>query len=65
VLEKVWDVYKNFSASSLRQKTHEADTPWSKVYKQDVPDLDIDDKEIHDHFTKKITEYLITNFLKS
>jgi len=58
VLEKVWDVYKRFSASSLRQKTHEAGTPWSTTYDSGVPDLIIDNDKIRNHFTRKITEYL-------
>ena len=31
VLERVWDIYKRFSAGALRAKTHEDDTPWKKV----------------------------------
>ncbi len=58
VLEKVWGVYKHFSASALRKKTHEAGTPWQKVYDSHAMSTEINDDDIEEHFTNKITEYL-------
>lgn len=34
VLDKVWDIYKDFSAWSLRNLTHEKDSPWDKAYSE-------------------------------
>jgi len=31
ILEKAWHVYKTFSAWSLRNLTHEKDSPWDKT----------------------------------
>jgi len=58
ILDKVWDVYKVFSARALVDKTHEVDTPWSKHYRPGVRDIPIPDEDIKDYFTQKITEYL-------
>ena len=32
VLDMVWEVYKQFSGWTLREKTHEPGTPWSQVF---------------------------------
>ena len=32
VLDKVWVIYKDFSAWSLRNLTHKSESPWDKVY---------------------------------
>lgn len=58
VLEKVWDVYKGYSAWSLRNKTHEADTPWSAVYNENDRDIEITDNLIKPHFEAKIRQIL-------
>ena len=58
VLEKVWNVYKKFSALDLRNKTHEKHTPWSEVYKPGEFDTEIPDALIKEHFTTKIRQYL-------
>ena len=58
VLGKVWDVYKSFSAASLRSLTHRQDTPWRDVYRQGRRDTPIPDDLIRDHFTTKINQYL-------
>lgn len=58
VLNKVWDVYKNFSAWDLRNKTHEPDSPWTRVYKEDQRDTVIPDDLIASHFRQKISQYL-------
>ena len=58
ILQKVWDVYKRFSAGALRNKTHESGTPWHRVYKQGVLDTEIPDNLIKEHFLMKIRQYL-------
>ncbi len=58
VLEKVWEVYRNFSASALREKTHEQGTPWKNVFEHGVQDINIKDEDIKSHFVEKITHYL-------
>ena len=34
LLERVWDVYKEFTAIQLSKMTHEAGSPWDKIYRQ-------------------------------
>ena len=58
VLKKVWDVYKKFSATDLRNKTHEVGTPWREVYAPGDFDTEIPDDLIKKHFTTKIRQYL-------
>ena len=58
VLEKVWEIYKRYSASDLRNKTHEADTPWSRTYAGSSQDAVIPDNLIREHFAAKIRTYL-------
>ena len=58
VLEKVWGVYSPYTASSLRAKTHERDTPWDQTYKEGQRDLVIDTDLIKSHFRQKVKEYL-------
>jgi len=57
VLEKVWDIYKDISAWTLRNKTHENGTPWSKVYTGGTNDI-LNKADIKTHFEDKIREYL-------
>ena len=58
ILEKVWPAYKRFSGWTLREKTHETDTPWSKVYRSGVSDTEIPDTLIASHFREKIRDIL-------
>lgn len=58
VLDRVWEVYKGFDAWSLRNKTHEAGTPWSQVYREGEQDVAIPDNLIKPHFEQKIRQYL-------
>jgi uncharacterized phage-associated protein len=64
VLDIVWGVYKKFSAWSLRNKTHEENTPWSETYQLDCSDLAIDHNLIKEHFITKIKSYLSTDVKK-
>lgn len=58
VLSAVWDVYKGFSASVLRNKTHEEGTPWYSFYEEGKQDIRIPDESIKSHFTDKIRQYV-------
>lgn len=58
VLGSVWDIYKHYSASQLRNKTHEAGTPWYQVYDPEKRNALITDALIKPHFDKKIAAYL-------
>ncbi len=58
VLRKVWDVYKDFGAWDLRNKTHEAGTPWKQVYKSYDMYTEIPYDSIRGHFQEKIRQYL-------
>ncbi|MBC6440041.1 MAG: SocA family protein [Rhodospirillales bacterium] len=58
VLGMVWDIYKRFSGWDLRNKTHEADTPWSETYAPGVRSKAIDPDRIKEHFARKIDGYL-------
>ena len=57
VLTKVWDVYKNFSAWSLVEKTHEEGTPWKASYTGERH-IKIPVETISSHFKFKIDQYL-------
>lgn len=58
VLDRVWAAYRKFSGWTLRQKTHEEDSPWSKVYKENARGIKLNDCDIKDHFIQKIDGYL-------
>lgn len=58
VLDKVWNVYKNFSAWALRNKTHESGTPWRKAFQPGVPHIEIPKRDIQEHFRNRIQRYL-------
>ena len=58
ILGIVWDIYKRYSATALRNKTHELGTPWQKVYRREEQSIVIPDELIKEHFTIKIGEYL-------
>jgi uncharacterized phage-associated protein len=59
ILARVWDIYHKFTASTLRNKTHEADTPWTETYKGGIgANETISTDLIKAHFKKKIEGYL-------
>jgi len=58
ILDKVWAAYKRFTGWQLRQKTHEAGTPWSVVYSPEVRDQVIGDDLIRPHFLTIIRKIL-------
>lgn len=58
VLGRVWDVYKGFSAWSLRNMAHQDGTPWKQVYNPNVQSKEIPDNLIKPHFEAKIRQYL-------
>lgn len=58
ILSKVWDVYKSFTAGSLRNLTHEDDTPWDKVYKPNQYGIKIPNDSVNEYYTKYLTNLL-------
>jgi uncharacterized phage-associated protein len=58
ILGKVWDTYKNFNAASLRNLTHETDTPWKKVYKDGSKGIKISPETVDAYYSDYITKLL-------
>ena len=58
LLNKVWDVYKDFRTIALRDKAREQGTPWYNTYEPGKLYSAIPDDRIKSHFEHKITEYL-------
>lgn len=59
LLDFVWDVYKGFSAWTLRQMTHEDGTPWDITYNNpNRMNRVIDPGLIKKHFQVIIAEYV-------
>jgi uncharacterized phage-associated protein len=58
VLNKVWAAYKHFRAWDLRQKTHEPDSPWNRVYAEGKKDALLRDDDIRAHYQGKIRTYI-------
>ena len=58
ILDRVWASYKDFSASALRNKTHEVDSPWDRAYVDGVRNLTLSDPDIREHYTHRIRRYL-------
>lgn len=58
ILDKVWAAYKRFPAWSLRNKTHEPDTPWYKVYRPGEHGITLADDDIREHYRSKIRQYV-------
>lgn len=58
VLNKVWAVYKRFEAWTLREKTHEPNGPWDKVYNADNRDVKLIDAHIQEHYAERIRTYI-------
>ncbi|WP_245256366.1 Panacea domain-containing protein [Bartonella elizabethae] len=58
LLESVWNAYKNFSASYLRNESHENGSPWEKVYNCKRLGVKLKDNDVREYFTKKINGYL-------
>jgi uncharacterized phage-associated protein len=47
-----WENTKEIDAIKLSNWTHSPDSPWSKYYKNNVPDLIIPNEDIYNYFTK-------------
>lgn len=56
LLSQVWDIYGDFSAWSLRELTHEVDTPWSKAVADNKDKILPEDVEAY--YTQYITAML-------
>lgn len=58
VLGKVWNIYKRFSGSALRNKTHVQDGPWDRVYDENLMGITLRDEDIAEHYQDRIRAYL-------
>ena len=58
ILGKVWDAYRSFSGWTLRNKTHEAQTPWTETYYGSGENSVIPDDAIREHFCQIIRRLL-------
>lgn len=58
ILEKVWEVYKNYSAWSLRNLTHKIGTPWDMVYRHDEPFIQISFDNVKSYYYNYLDELL-------
>lgn len=56
ILNKVWDIYKKFSAWSLRDLTHEKDSPWHNAYIKD---------SLYQQIDQEITKNYYKNYIKN
>ncbi|WP_336288700.1 Panacea domain-containing protein [Bartonella sp. CB60] len=54
ILDAVWDTYKEFSPWQLREKSHEKDSPWHKVYEEGEYNIQIEDYHIRCYFFKEL-----------
>ena len=53
ILDKVWDVYSKYTAAQLSTLTHQADTPWQKVYDPSAFYTVIPESVIEEHYKGK------------
>ncbi|TXL17436.1 hypothetical protein BMR04_05720 [Methylococcaceae bacterium HT3] len=58
ILEKVWGIYKSFSAWSLRNLTHKTGSPWDPSFERKSMFIDIPEEEVKEYYTKYITALL-------
>lgn len=54
LLNRVWDVYKDYSGLQLSALTHQAGTPWEKTWARVGRDTTIPDAEITAHYKAKM-----------
>lgn len=58
ILDTVWKSYKDFPAWTLRELTHQPDTPWSKVYREGSRGIILQDEDIREHYVERIGRYV-------
>lgn len=58
ILQRVWDAYKEYTAWTLRNKTHANGSPWHQVYNESDREIVITDDIIKPYFRNLISEYL-------
>lgn len=51
LLEKIWLVYRRYTASQLSDMTHRRDTPWSEAYNPEVRGAVIRNDAIREHYS--------------
>lgn len=52
IVDRVLDKYGQLSGSALSTLTHKPGTPWSKVYRDGVFNIEIPDRDIEEHYRK-------------
>jgi len=57
ILSKVWAAYKHFSPWTLRNKTHEEDGPWDRVYDRHMRSNPLNDDDIKEHYERRLATY--------
>ncbi|HZI55526.1 MAG TPA: type II toxin-antitoxin system antitoxin SocA domain-containing protein [Verrucomicrobiae bacterium] len=50
LIERIWQVYGEFSAVKLSNASHQAGTPWAQVYREGQQSIAIPDELIADYF---------------
>jgi len=58
VLDKVWASYRRFAPWDLRNKTHETDGPWDRVYEPGKQNIELRDEDIQEHYENRIAKYI-------
>ena len=58
ILDKVWAAYRRFSGWDLRNKTHEDNSPWAKVFKAGQRGVPMNDDDIRSHYIDRIRRYI-------
>ncbi len=57
IMQKCWDSFKIYKASTLVNESHEVDGPWKKVYEKGKNNL-LQDEDIKIFFQRKIRAYI-------
>jgi uncharacterized phage-associated protein len=55
LIARVWNIYGKYSAVQLSSMTHAANSPWSKIYDENVRGTDIPDELIKEYFQRIAT----------
>jgi len=58
VLDIAWETYKDFSAWSLRELTHEKESPWKEVYQEENKFNNIDKKIVQAYYKNYLDELI-------
>ena len=56
-LQDVFDKYGGLTGIQLSNLTHRYGTPWQEIYRPNVPNIEIPDELIRQHYSEKLREY--------